>query len=136
MTQVIISQNDAGGVSITTPAEDFTAQQILDRGVSGRFARIINDAELPDHPQFFDAWEMDKDNVTVNFTKAQDITKVRLRREREPLLAAQDILFMKALETGIDTKAIVAEKNRLRDITKLVDKATTLDHLLAINCGV
>jgi hypothetical protein len=41
---------------------------------------------------------------------------------------------MKALETGADTKAIVAEKNRLRDVTKLADAAKTLDDLLAITC--
>jgi len=134
MALVIISQNDAGGVSITSPAGDFTAQQILDRGVSGRFARIINDADLPEHKEFIDAWEMDKNDVTVNFAKAQEITKNRLRSERAPLLDVQDVLFMKALETGADTKAIVAEKNRLRDVTKLADSAKTLEDLLAITC--
>ncbi len=34
-----------------------------------------------------------------------------------------------AQEAGADTSAIVAEKNRLRDITKLADSATTLDEL-------
>ena len=34
-----------------------------------------------------------------------------------------------ALEEGADTSTIVAEKNRLRDITKLADTATTLDEL-------
>jgi hypothetical protein len=134
MALVIISQNDAGGVSITTPAGEFTAQQILDKGLSGRFARIINSADLPEHPEFSDAWEMDAKTLTVNFAKAQEITKNRLRAEREPLLAVQDVLFMKALETGADTKAIVAEKNRLRDVTKLADAAKTLDDLLAITC--
>ena len=55
--------------------------------------------------------------ITVDITKAKVITKDRLRVEREPLLAAQDILFQRASETGADTTAIVAEKQRLRDIT-------------------
>jgi hypothetical protein len=38
----------------------------------------------------------------------------------------------RALETGADTSAIVAEKERLRDITKLADTAETLDDLKAI----
>ena len=33
---------------------------------------------------------------------------------------------------GADTSAIVAEKQRLRDITKLADEATTLDELKGI----
>jgi len=67
--------------------------------------------------------------VTVNFTKAQDITKDRLRAERKPLLEAEDIKFMQAQEQGADTTAIVAEKQRLRDITNQVDSMTTLDEL-------
>ena len=78
---------------------------------------------------------MDDLSVTVNFAKAKDITKNRLRAERAPLLAAQDVLFQRALESGADTTAIVAEKNRLRDITKLADSATTLDELRAIKAG-
>ena len=66
------------------------------------------------------------------FAKAQELTKVRLRREREPLLAAQDVAFQRAQETNADTSAIVAEKQRLRDITKLADSATTLAELRAI----
>jgi len=67
--------------------------------------------------------------VTVNFTKAQDITKDRLRAERKPLLEAQDVAFQRALEGNKDTTAIVAEKQRLRDITNQVDTMTTLDEL-------
>jgi hypothetical protein len=67
--------------------------------------------------------------ITINFDKAKTITKNRLRTERVLLLEAQDIAFQRALETGADTTSIVAEKVRLRDVTKLVDAATTLDEL-------
>ena len=70
--------------------------------------------------------------ITINMNKAKEITKTRLRQEREPLLTIQDVAFQRALETGADTTAIVAEKQRLRDITKLADAATTLDELKAI----
>jgi hypothetical protein len=70
--------------------------------------------------------------ITINMDKAKAITKARLRVEREPLLAAQDVAFQRAFETSVDTSAIVAEKQRLRDITKLADAATTLDQLKAI----
>ena len=71
-------------------------------------------------------------SITINFTKAQALTKERLRIERAPLLAAQDVLFQRALETGKDATAIVKEKQRLRDVTKLVDTATTLDQLKGV----
>ena len=69
--------------------------------------------------------------ITVDITKAKVTTKDRLRVEREPLLAAQDILFQRASETGADTTAIVAEKQRLRDITNQVDSMGTLVALKA-----
>jgi hypothetical protein len=70
--------------------------------------------------------------ITINFDKAKAITKDRLRVERTPLLQAQDVAFQRALESGADTNAIVAEKQRLRDITKLADQATTLEQLKQI----
>lgn len=73
--------------------------------------------------------------ITININKAKDITKERLRQERKPLLAAQDILFMQAQESGADTTAIVAEKKRLRDITNTVDSCTTTDELKALSCS-
>ena len=73
--------------------------------------------------------------ITINMNKAKDITKERLRQERKPLLEAQDILFMKAQEAGSDTTEIVAEKQRLRDITNQVDSCTTTDELKALSCS-
>jgi hypothetical protein len=70
--------------------------------------------------------------ITINLDKAKQITKERLRVERTPLLQAQDVAFQRALESGADTAAIVAEKQRLRDITKLADEATSLDELKAL----
>ena len=68
--------------------------------------------------------------ITIDFGKAVVITQDRLRAERTPLLTALDVQYQRALESGTDTKAIVAEKQRLRDITKIT--ATTLDELKAL----
>jgi hypothetical protein len=70
--------------------------------------------------------------IVINIDKAKVITKERLRAERTPLLQEQDVAFQRALESGADTAAIVAEKQRLRDVTKLADEATTLDELKGI----
>jgi len=72
--------------------------------------------------------------INVNINKAKEITKDRLRAERKPLLEEQDVLFIKAQESNSDTTAIVAEKQRLRDITKQVDNLNTIDELKSISC--
>lgn len=68
--------------------------------------------------------------INIDFGKAVEITQDRLRAERAPLLTALDVQYQRALESGTDTKAIVAEKQRLRDITKI--SVTTLDGLKAL----
>jgi len=73
--------------------------------------------------------------IVIDIDKAKAITKDRLRAERTPLLAAQDVAFQRALESGSNTAAIVAEKQRLRDITNLVDTCTTTDELKALSCA-
>jgi hypothetical protein len=71
--------------------------------------------------------------ITINLDKAKAITKDQLRAERAPLLQAQDVAFQRALEEGADTTAIVAEKQRLRDITNLADEAETLEELKGLS---
>lgn len=73
--------------------------------------------------------------ITINLNKAKEITKDRLRSEREPLLQELDVKFQRAVEAQSDTSAIVAEKQRLRDITKLADQANSPDELKAISCN-
>ena len=70
--------------------------------------------------------------IIIDIDKAKDITKDRLRAERDPLLLAQDVAFQRALEINANTSAIVAEKQRLRDITTLVDTANTVEELKAL----
>jgi hypothetical protein len=135
MTQAIIFTNDNGGVSTCIPTGEISIEAVLAKDVpAGRGARIVNLTDLPRDNDFYDAWEMDVTSVTVNFAKAVEITKKRLRAERTPLLAAQDVAFQRAQELGADTTAIVAEKQRLRDITNIT--ATTLDELRALKAEV
>lgn len=71
--------------------------------------------------------------IIVDINKAKDITKDRLRQERKALLEAQDVAFQRALESNADTSAIVAEKQRLRDITNQVDTMTTVEELKGVS---
>jgi len=127
--QVIIFTNENGGVSITMPTGEISIEAVKAKDTPT--GSIIVDYEsLPTNDNdFFDAWELSGTTVSVNISKAKEMIKKKLRAEREPLLAAQDVLFQRALETSADTTAIVAEKQRLRDITDQVDSATTTAQL-------
>jgi len=134
MTQVIIFTNDNGGVSVCVPTGELDIQAVKAKDTPSH-SIIVQDSELPQADNdFFDAWELHDGVVSVSLTKAKDLTKKRLRAEREPLLAAQDVLFQRALETSAPTTAIVAEKQRLRDITSLADSCTTTVELRALSC--
>ena len=133
MTQAIIFTNDNGGVSVCIPTGEISIEAVLAKDCP-KGAMIVEQSALPTANDFFDAWELVDGKVEVSLAKAVEITKKRLRSEREPLLAAQDVAFQRALETGADTSAIVAEKARLRDITNF--SATTLDELRSLKAGV
>ena len=134
--KVIVFRNDNNGVAVCIPTGELSIDAVMGKDVpQGRDARIVDSADLPeDDNDFFDAWEMDAKTVTVNLDKAKELTKRRLRAERAPLLAAQDVAFQRALENNLDTTDIVAEKNRLRDITKFADLCDSTAQLRLLNC--
>ena len=132
MAQVIIFTNSNGGVSVCIPTGELDIQTVKAKDTPST-SIIVQDSELPQADNdFFNAWELANGVVTVNLAKAKEITKARLRAEREPLLAAQDVLFQRAQESGGDTAAIVAEKQRLRDVTSLVDGCASTAELRAL----
>ena len=130
--KVIVFTNDLGGVSVCYPTGELDIETVKAKDTPEH--SIIVDADtLPNADNdFFNAWELNGETVSVNIDKAKAITKDRLRAERAPLLAAQDVLFQRALESGADTTVIVAEKNRLRNITNLVDPCSTTAELRAL----
>lgn len=135
MANVIIFTNNLGGVSVCVPTGELPIEQVQAKDIpAGVQSFIVDKSTLPeDDGDFFNAWEQTRGVVTVNLDKAKGITKERLRAERAPLLTAQDVAFQRALEVGGDTAAIVAEKQRLRDITNLADACTTLAELRALH---
>jgi hypothetical protein len=135
MTQAIIFTNSNGGVSVCIPTGELPIEQVKAKDTPAG-SIIVNTSDLPNQDNdFFDAWELNGSTVTVNKSKAVEITKKRLRAERTPLLTAQDVLFQRALETNADTTAIVAEKERLRDITDLATTSLTLEQLRALTAA-
>jgi hypothetical protein len=69
--------------------------------------------------------------ININMNKARDIHREKVREARNPKLAAKDVEFQRALETGADTSAIVAAKQALRDApaASAIEAASTPDEL-------
>lgn len=133
MSKIIAFTNELGGVSICVPTGELSIEEVKAKDTP--LNSIIMDAsELPEADNdFFNSWELVDGVVSVNIEKAKLQTKDRLRAERAPLLAAQDVAFQRALEEDKDTAAIVAEKQRLRDITNLVDGCKTTEELRGLS---
>ena len=129
-------------VAVVIPTPEWLLEHTMEELVvkvvpTGARYEIVEDAVLPSDRTFREAWRMGvRMGITVNIPAAKIITKERLREERKPLLEAQDILFQRALETSASTTAIVAEKERLRDITDQVDALSALADLKTISCEV
>lgn len=85
----------------------------------------VDPSSLPEDNGFFNSWEASGNSVVINLSKAKDIQLDKLREARLPLLAAQDVLYMKALESGNqqDIADVVAEKERLRTVTENLKNA-------------
>lgn len=134
MEQVIIFTNENGGVSICVPTKELPIEIVQQKDIpAGIESFIVDRSTLPECLDFSMAWEQSNGVVNVNIAKAREITKDRLRFDRQPLLSNLDIQFQRALETGAPTAAIVAEKQRLRDITNLPDSCNTIEELRALS---
>ena len=74
-------------------------------------------ATVPSDRHFRGAWSLDGTVISEDMTKAKEIFKDKIREVRGPLLAAEDVVYMKALEVD-DTSAkaaSVTKKAALRD---------------------
>jgi len=87
--------------------------------------------EIPIERTFRNAWTFGANPeagvISVDMDKAKEIWRDKIRMARDAAFPALDTAFMKALETGDDTSAIVAQKQALRDAPAdpAIDAATT-----------
>ena len=68
------------------------------------------DATVPSDRHFRGAWSLSGSTITEDMTAAKVIFKDKIREVRAPLLVAQDVAYMKALEDD-DASAQTAAKN-------------------------
>ena len=93
------------------------------------------DATVPADRMFRNAWVLDGTVITEDVDAARDIFKDKVRETRKPLLEAEDVVYMKALEADdSDAKAASATKKQsLRDApaASAIASATTITDLKA-----
>lgn len=126
-----------GNVCIVCPTGlvpiDELAASVVPAGVS---YQIVDASDIPADRAFRNAWKMEDNKITEDFTKSVEITKERLRAERKPLLAAADVKALRDIETkGAVSDETATLKQALRDVTLLADGAKTRDELLALKAA-
>ena len=74
-------------------------------------------ATVPSDRHFRGAWSLSGKVISEDMTKAKEIFKDKIREVRQPLLDAEDVVYMKALEADDASAktASVAKKKALRD---------------------
>lgn len=152
--QGALDEFDKGGITVVIPSPEYaeliefieseggqlTKDDVLNLLKSSippwaQDVRVVDESELPTDRHFRDAWKWDGDAIKPDIERAREITKDKLRLERAPLFQELDVQFYKAMERGEDTTPIVAEKNRLRNITAAVDNETSLENLKAMRAA-
>ena len=90
---------------------------------------------VPSDRSFRGAWSLSGNVISEDLDSAKAIFKDKVREVRKPLLDAEDVVYMKALEADDATAkaASVTRKNSLRDApaASAIDDATTIDELKA-----
>ena len=71
----------------------------------------------PSDRHFRNAWAISDKVIAEDITKAKEIFKDKIRQVRKPLLEAEDIVYMKALEVSDSSAqtASINKKKALRD---------------------
>ena len=92
-------------------------------------------ATVPANRDFRGAWSLSGSVISEDLDKAKELFKDKIREVRGPLLTAEDVVYMKALESDDATAkaASVTKKQALRDApaASAIDAATDIAGLKA-----
>ena len=87
----------------------------------------------PSDRHFRGAWTLSGDVISEDMTKAKEIFKDKIREVRKPLLEAEDVVYMKALEADDSSakSASVTKKTNLRNApsASAISSASTITEL-------
>ena len=109
----------------------------MTRTIVDKDANTIDSASatVPSDRHFRDAWSLSGTTITEDLSAAKELFKEQIRTARKPLLEAQDVAYMKALEaedSSAQTTAVNA-KTALRDApaAAAITNADTIANLKA-----
>ncbi len=89
----------------------------------------------PSDRHFRNAWAISDKVIAEDITKAKEIFKDKIRQVRKPLLEAEDVVYMKALEASNSSAqtASINKKKTLRDApaASAITNADTITKLKA-----
>jgi len=99
---------------------------------------VVADAStitMPSDRHFRNAWKLNGSVMAEDMTEAKKIFQDKIREVRKPLLEAEDVAYMKALEANNASAkdASVAKKKKLRDApaASAISSADTIAKLKA-----
>ena len=109
------------------------ANNIIDKDDKSIDASTVS--SKPSDRHFRNAWAISDKVITEDMTKAKEIFKTKIREVRKPLLEAEDVAYMKALEAS-DSSAqttSINKKKALRDApaASAITNADTITKLKA-----
>ena len=92
-----------------------TTSYIADK--NGKSIDASTVSKMPSDRHFRNAWTLSGDVISEDLATAKTMFKDKIREVRKPLLEAQDVAYMKALESGSSSAQTTAKnaKTKLRD---------------------
>lgn len=126
--KVIIHNDYEGYFALSYPVIDcgLSLDEILEKlsPLENKYT-IIDEKELPTDYTYYSAWLYDNVNetVSIDIEKAKEIQKDNIRMIRKKFLEEQDVIFMRAIETGdtLAQQSSAIRKQELRDLTEIVN---------------
>jgi hypothetical protein len=115
MNKRVIYRNVDGAVHVLVPADDsLTIEEVAKNDTpEGVEYFIVDVSKIPSERLFRDAWELDKDNIVVNFEKAKEYWSNLVK----PIFSSQLADF---LIEGKDIKKEIEDKlNQIKNVKDL-----------------
>ena len=110
-----------------------TTTYIVDK--DGKSVESTKATSKPSDRHFRNAWTLSGTVISEDMTTTKTLFKEKIREVRKPLLEAQDVLFMKAIEDGDSSEqsTIATKKKELRDApaASAITNAKTIAELKA-----
>jgi hypothetical protein len=136
---IILFEKEDKTVGIVNPSSTVNFNDVIQRDIP-KYSRyvILEEKDLPSQNlliEFFSALRIDfssENKIYFDINSCREIIKTKLRNQRIPLFEKNDIELRDAILENDLLKIKIAkdERDRLRNITKLVETVTSLEELI------